>query len=183
MTCGNIDLACAKCRLSKGRTQVVPGIGSCSSRIVFVGEAPGKDEDLRGEPFVGRAGKILTAALEELGVDRADVYISNAVKCRPPDNRRPRQDEIETCRPYLDSELAEVRPAVICALGQTAAIQLLNNKKRISELIGKSWETSVSGRKVRLIVAYHPAACLYGRKKLAAFKGQISASLKAAKMT
>jgi len=181
MTCGNVDLACTKCRLSDKRTRVVPGVGPCDSRIIFVGEAPGKDEDLKGEPFVGRAGKILDECLMEAGVDRSQVYISNLVKCRPPKNRKPRKSEIVTCTSlYLNSEIKKVSPLVICALGQTASETLLRTELNMEEFVGKEFPQTIAARNVRLFVAYHPAACLYQRRNLPKFKETIKASLKAA---
>jgi DNA polymerase len=183
MTCGSIDPKCAKCRLSKGRTQVVPGVGRCASRIVFVGEAPGKDEDLKGEPFVGRAGRILNNALEEAGSQRDDVYITNIVKCRPPDNRRPRKDEVEACRQFISSEIERIRPAVVCALGKTVAEGLFGTKGKMADIAGRPFEAEIFGRKVTAIVAYHPAACLYRREKTKAFKDSIRKSLELAGVT
>lgn len=180
MTCGKIDLRCAKCRLSKTRTRVVPGVGSCSAGIAFIGEGPGKDEDARGEPFVGRAGEILNEALDKAGFVRHDVFITNLVKCRPPGNRRPRKDEIGTCRTYLESELKAVKPTVVCALGQTVANSLLGTKESMAALIGKDWTVRLGGRNVKLIVAYHPAACLYQRRHLKVFQESVKASLEAA---
>jgi DNA polymerase len=179
MRCGDIDLRCTLCRLSKGRTRVVPGEGACGSRIVFVGEAPGKDEDLKGRPFVGRAGKILDGVLREAGTDRSKVYITNLVKCRPPGNRRPRKDEIRTCSVYLESELRKIRPKVICALGQTSATTLLKTRKSMAQLIPGEWTASLAGRDFRVFVAYHPAACLYQRKNLPALRRQIKRALNA----
>jgi uracil-DNA glycosylase family 4 len=181
MTCGRIDFGCTKCRLSAKRTRVVLGVGSRSSRIVFIGEAPGKDEDLQGRPFVGRSGKLLDLALEEAGVRRTDVYISNLVKCRPPGNRRPRKDEIRTCTSlYLEPEIAEISPDVVCALGQTVAEHLLGQKHKMKDMIGSEFELSFAGRKTRLFVALHPAACLYQRKNLPKFKDSVRSSLEAA---
>ena len=180
MSCCKMDLKCTKCRLSKSRTQVVPGIGPRSSKIAFIGEAPGKDEDLRGEPFVGRAGKILDQALADCGVARRQVYISNLTKCRPPRNRKPRKDEIAACSEYLESELAKISPDIVCALGQTVAEQLLRTKGKMSVLTKKEHESEIGGKRVRLRVAYHPAACLYQRKNLGAFKESIKRSLEAA---
>lgn len=180
MTCGKIDLRCTMCRLSKGRTQVVPGVGPCSARIVFIGEGPGKDEDIEGEPFVGRAGRVLNDAFENAGVLRSDVYITNLVKCRPPGNRKPRKDEVETCSLYLDSELKAVRPAAVCALGQTVANSLLENRETMSALMGKNRTIRLGGRDVRLIVAYHPAACLYQRRHLKKFQDSVKSALEAA---
>lgn len=180
MSCGNTDLKCTRCRLSKSRTQVVPGTGPCSARIVFIGEAPGKDEDLEGEPFVGRAGKILDAALAEAGVRRDQVYIANLVKCRPPGNRRPKKDEISACSHFLESELREISPAVVCALGQTVANKLCGTRDKMSSLAGRAIECRLFGMDVRLYVNYHPAACLYQRKNLEKFKKGVKASLAAA---
>ncbi len=180
MTCGKIDLHCTLCRLSKGRTQVVPGVGPCSAKIAFVGEGPGKDEDLKGEPFVGRAGRVLDEALERSGADRKKVYITNLVKCRPPGNRRPRKDEVETCSVYLKSELGAVKPIVICALGQTVAKSLLGKNLKMSSLINREWSVERFGNEARLIVAYHPAACLYQRKNLKAFRKSVDDALQAA---
>jgi len=182
MTCGKIDLACSRCRLSRGRTQVVPGIGPCTSPIVFIGEAPGREEDLKGEPFVGRGGKLLDKVLSEFGVDRSKVFISNLAKCRPPGNRRPRKDEIEACSRFLESELETVKPKVVCALGQTVANRLLGNKERMAELVKKDRLVNLGGVDVRLFVAYHPAACLYQRKNLSSFRKSIETSLRAAKL-
>ncbi len=180
MSCGDVDLQCTKCRLSKKRTQVVPGVGPCSSRVVFIGEGPGKDEDIRGEPFVGRAGKVLDEALERAGVDRSRVFITNLVKCRPPGNRRPRKDEIRACRVYLDSEVKTIGPKVICALGQTVGNNLLGVHEKMPVLMKGDWTVDVAGRKVKLVVAYHPAACLYQRKNTNAFRESIAEALDAA---
>jgi DNA polymerase len=177
MSCGRIDLACRKCRLSKHRIRVVPGKGSCRSPIVFVGEAPGKEEDLRGEPFVGRAGKILDDALREAGIAREDAYISNLVKCRPPNNRKPRKDEIEACSQFLSSELKAIKPRVVCALGQTAAEALTGKKGSMTEHLGRAVGSERFGRLIRVVVAYHPAACLYQSRKVTQFKSQIADAL------
>ena len=181
MSCGTVDPGCRKCRLSKNRTKVVPGVGPCSAKIVFVGEAPGKDEDLKGQPFVGRAGIILDDALEAAGVSRERVRITNLVKCRPPKNRRPRKDEISTCTSlYLDRELQEIAPDVVCALGQTVAKHFLGDSKNMSEMGGKETRIVIAGKPTRFIVSYHPAACLYQRKNLSKFKTSIKFALAAA---
>lgn len=183
MICGNIDLTCTACRLSERRTQVVPGSGSCRSRIMFIGEAPGKDEDLQGQPFVGRAGGLFNRTLERYGVKRERVYVSNIVKCRPPKNRRPRLDEADTCTSmYLLNEVDEIGPKVICAMGQTAANYFLPIGERMSDMLGRESLVVVNGRKIRFFVSYHPASCLYQRKNLAAFQKSIRVSLKAAGM-
>ena len=180
MTCGKIDFRCTRCRLSKGRTQVVPGNGPCDSRIFFIGEAPGKDEDLKGQPFVGRAGEVLNDAIERAGARRDQVFVGNLVKCRPTDNRRPRREEIEKCSMFLESELREVSPKVVCALGQTAASYLLNTRDKMSDLAGKEIPLAIAGKKVRLFVTFHPAACLYQRKNLKRFQEDIRRCLEAA---
>ena len=113
-------LACTKCQLASTRTQVVFGVGDPQADLMFVGEGPGEQEDLTGEPFVGRAGKLLTSLIEEIGLTRADVYIANVVKCRPPGNRDPQPGEIEACRPYLEAQMAFIQPLVIVTLGNFA---------------------------------------------------------------
>jgi len=181
MTCGTIDLGCTKCRLSKRRMLVVPGDGPCNAKVVFVGEAPGRDEDVRGVPFVGSAGRLLDAALQSAGVSRRKVYCTNIVKCRPPDNRKPRKDEVCTCTElYLSSELATVRPTVICALGQTATEYFMDLKGRMADHVGRELVLTVCNRPVKFIPSYHPAAVLYQRGKLPEFQRTIAAVLRAA---
>lgn len=158
--------ACQKCNLCTTRTKAVPGIGSARSGIVFVGEAPGADEDERGEPFVGRAGELLTkmiAAMDEkqlipgVKLDREHVFIVNVLKCRPPDNRNPLPPEIEACSPYLLRQLEALQPRVICCLGKFAADLLLQLKNTtIAGMRGKTYRW----RGAKLIVTYHPAYCL-----------------------
>jgi len=177
MTCGLVDLECRGCRLCRGRTQVVPGTGSCTSPIAFIGEAPGREEDLRGEPFVGRAGRLLDAALSKSGVERGQVFITNLVKCRPPGNRRPGKDEVDACFAHLESELEVVRPSVVCILGQTAAKHLLGDDRNMVAMLRGERELVIGGRRVRAYVAYHPAACLYQRKNLRAFERVVRRSL------
>jgi uracil-DNA glycosylase family 4 len=177
MTCSRVDLECRRCRLSKGRTRVVPGAGSCSSPIVFIGEAPGREEDLRGEPFVGRAGRLLDAAFARSGVRRDQVFITNLVKCRPPGNRRPRKDEVDECFVHLESELEAVGPSVVCILGQTVARRLLGDDRSMAVMLRGEREMVIRGRRVRVYVAYHPAACLYQRKNMQAFGRVVGRSL------
>ncbi len=180
MKCGRIDLACTKCRLSRGRTKVVPGDGPCDSPIMFIGEAPGRDEDISGRPFVGRGGRLLEEALEDAGVRRDQVRISNLVKCRPPGNRRPKKDETEICTSlYLMSEIEAVKPRVVCALGQSSAERLSGRRLRMGEFVGKELPHSLPVQGVRLFVAYHPAACLYQRKNLKDFKEGVAAAVRA----
>lgn len=183
MTCGKIDLRCTACRLSETRLRVVPGKGPCSSKVMFFGEAPGKEEDLRGLPFVGRAGKLLDETLEKVGVKRSQVYVGNIVKCRPPDNRRPKSDEIRKCTSlFLESEIEMVKPSVICALGQTAANYFLPTKDKMSDRMGAPIEMYINGRKISFVVAYHPAACLYQRKNIAVFERSVRMAARSAGM-
>jgi DNA polymerase len=113
-------LACRKCRLAEGRTQAVPGEGDPAAELMFVGEGPGRDEDLQGRPFVGRAGQLLTKIIAAMGYDRSQVFIANIVKCRPPDNRVPQREEAELCTPYLAAQIAAIRPKVLVTLGKVA---------------------------------------------------------------
>ncbi len=148
---------CRKCPLSAHRTQVVFGVGDPHADLMFVGEAPGRDEDLQGEPFVGRSGQLLDRlVLEELGVDRSRVYIANVVKCRPPDNRDPKPEEIASCRPYLEAQLVAIDPSVVVTLGNFATKLLLQTDLGITKVRGKAYP--VAGR--HLVPTYHPAAAL-----------------------
>jgi DNA polymerase len=151
-----VALKCVKCPLSQGRTQVVFGSGNEKAQLVFVGEAPGFEEDRQGQPFVGKAGQLLTKMIEAMGLKREDVYISNIVKCRPPNNRTPKLEEIETCLPYLIAQLEEIKPKIICALGNVAAQTLLKSDKTISRLRGMFHE--VGG--IKLMPTFHPAFLL-----------------------
>ena len=128
---------CQACRLHESRRQVVFGTGNPAADLVFVGEAPGRDEDIQGEPFVGPAGQLLTRIIQAIGLTRQDVYILNVIKCRPPQNRNPLPDEVAACRPIIEKQLACLRPRVICALGTFAAQALLRTDERISRLRGR----------------------------------------------
>ena len=147
---------CTHCRLHLSRTKIVYGEGSPQARLVFVGEGPGFDEDQQGRPFVGRAGKLLDKMIQALGLRREEVYIANVVKCRPPNNRTPQDDEIATCSPFLFRQLEALAPQVICALGACAAQTLLTTTKPISSLRSKKhfW------RGMPLICIFHPAYLL-----------------------
>lgn len=147
---------CIKCELGKTRTNFVFGMGNPNADIMFIGEAPGGEEDLQGIPFVGRAGQLLTKLLKVVGIERKDVYICNILKCRPPNNRKPLPSEIEMCKPYLIKQIELVQPKVIVALGATAVEGLLNIKKKMGELRG----SILSFNKIPVIVTYHPAALL-----------------------
>ena len=147
---------CTRCRLHEGRNNVVFGEGDPHAALVFVGEGPGKEEDLQGKPFVGRAGELLTRIIEAIDLTREKVYIANIVKCRPPNNRDPKPDEIQTCFPFLIRQLETIKPRIICALGTFAAQTLLGTEERISALRGRFHE--YQGAKI--MPTYHPAFLL-----------------------
>jgi uracil-DNA glycosylase family 4 len=147
---------CTRCRLCEARNKIVFGVGNPRADLVFVGEGPGRDEDAQGEPFVGRAGKLLTDMIKAMSLERSDVYIANVVKCRPPENRTPERDEIATCSPFLLRQLEVIRPKVIVCLGNVAAQSLLGTNKSISHFRGQWFDFRGS----RLIATYHPAYLL-----------------------
>jgi DNA polymerase len=148
---------CTRCKLHKGRTKIVFGVGNPKADLVFVGEGPGHDEDVQGIPFVGRAGRLLTDMIEKgMGLRRDDVYICNVVKCRPPENRLPEKEEIATCSPFLLRQLAAIQPKVIVCLGACAAQTLLSTNRGISHFRGEWFDF----RGARLIATYHPAYLL-----------------------
>lgn len=147
---------CKRCRLCQQRNKIVFGAGSARAELVFVGEGPGRDEDMQGLPFVGRAGKLLTQMIEAMGLKRDDVYICNVVKCRPPQNRAPEPDEVETCSPFLFRQLAVIRPKAVVCLGATAFQSLMGSKQSISRLRGQWLEF----RGVPMMATYHPAYLL-----------------------
>ena len=147
---------CTRCRLHGGRTTLVFGVGNPDAALMFVGEAPGRDEDLQGIPFVGRAGQLLTRIIEAIDLRREDVYIANVIKCRPPDNRNPQPDEVRTCEPFLFAQIDAIRPRVIVAMGSFAARTLLRTEDAISRLRGRVYEF----RGARLIPTFHPAFLL-----------------------
>ncbi|MCU1455978.1 MAG: uracil-DNA glycosylase, family 4 [Actinomycetia bacterium] len=150
-------LACMRCPLAATRTQVVFGAGDPDADLMFVGEGPGADEDRTGVPFVGRAGQLLTTLIEGIGLTRADVYIANVVKCRPPGNRDPLPLEIESCRPYLEAQLGFIRPRVVVTLGNFATKLLLQTKIGITKLRGQEFPY---GDGIVLIPTLHPSAVL-----------------------
>ena len=161
---------CTRCRLSKGRKNIVFGTGNEHADLMFVGEGPGADEDEQGLPFVGRAGQLLNNMIAAMGLRREDVYIANVVKCRPPGNRTPERDECETCIPFLMRQIGAIRPKVIVALGATAAKNLLAINSPMGELRGRWYDfrvnldsqgrTDPNGPTVKLAVTYHPAFLL-----------------------
>ncbi len=147
---------CTRCRLHEGRNHLVFGAGDPHAALVFVGEGPGREEDLQGKPFVGRAGELLTRIIEAIDLTREEVYIANIVKCRPPNNRDPRPDEIQTCLPFLLKQLEAIRPKLICCLGTFAAQTLLGTEERISALRGRFH----AYKGTKLMPTYHPAFLL-----------------------
>lgn len=151
--------ACTKCALSRGRQNAVPGEGPEDSYIMFVGEAPGVQEDIQGRPFVGPAGQLLDQLLTEAGLSREEVYITNIIKCRPPGNRDPLPSEIEACNDYLIGQIAAIQPRVICTLGSPALRTLVDPKASISKVHG----TSVRRGGILYVPLYHPAAAIHKR--------------------
>ncbi len=158
---------CTRCRLHKGRTNLVFGVGNVNADLMFIGEGPGADEDAKGEPFVGRAGQLLNNMISAMGIKREDVYIANVVKCRPPSNRTPEKDECDTCSPFLMRQIDVVRPKVIVALGAVAAKNLLAVSDSMANLRGRWYDF----RDSKLLVTYHPAYLLRDpRQKKEAWK-------------
>lgn len=162
---------CHRCRLAPTRTQIVFGVGNPDARLVFVGEAPGRDEDLKGEPFVGKAGALLTDIIEKgMKISRSEVYICNVIKCRPPGNRNPEPEEVAECSPFLQAQIDAVQPEVIVALGKFAAQTLLASAEPISRLRGR-WGDY---RGIPLMPTFHPAHVL----RNPAFKKEVWADIK-----
>ena len=159
---------CPLCKLSRSRKNAVPGEGQLSSKIMFIGEAPGRNEDEKGRPFVGAAGRILDELLKKAGIERSEVFITNIVKCRPPNNRVPKEDELTACRPYLDRQIALIKPKVICILGRTAYSSLLGgssitaNRGKIVERAGQKY-----------FLTFHPAAVIYNKGLLSALEADL----------
>ena len=161
---------CRRCKLWRGRTRLVFGEGSPQARLVFVGEGPGHEEDLSGRPFVGEAGRLLTRIIENgMGMKREDVYICNVVKCRPPNNRDPERDEVETCIPFLREQLEMIRPEVICILGRIAGRELLGRDFKITRDRGK-WYTYMD---TPVMATYHPAFILRNPARERELKGMV----------
>jgi uracil-DNA glycosylase len=159
---------CPLCKLSRSRKNAVPGEGQLSAKIMFIGEAPGRSEDEKGRPFVGAAGRILDELLKKAGIERSQVFITNIVKCRPPNNRVPKEDELTACRPYLDRQIALIKPKVICILGRTAYSSLLGgssitaNRGKIVERAGQKY-----------FLTFHPAAVIYNKDLLSALEADL----------
>ena len=157
-----LDLGdCRRCKLASGRKHIVFGKGNAGARLVFVGEGPGFEEDQKGEPFVGAAGRLLTKIIDAIQLSREQVYICNIIKCRPPGNRNPESDEIESCLPFLEKQLAAIRPDFICALGKVAAQTLLKSDTPISRLRGRFHDYNG----IKLLPTYHPAYLLRNPEK------------------
>jgi len=147
---------CQRCRLCQGRKSIVFGVGSTRADLVIVGEAPGRDEDIQGEPFVGRAGKLLNKMLVAIGLSREEVYICNVIKCRPPENRDPLPDEVVSCEPFLIRQLRAIQPKAILAMGRFAAQTLLRTEEKISKIRGQFREY----QGIPVMPTYHPAYLL-----------------------
>ncbi len=153
---GRIAAACTQCKLAKTRTQVVYGVGNPNADLMFVGEAPGRDEDLQGEPFVGRAGQLLTDIIKAMKLTRDQVYIANVIKCRPPENRNPEPDELDACRPFIRRQIELIKPRVIVTLGRFALQSLTGRDYSISAARGR-W---LEHEGVKVMPTYHPAYLL-----------------------
>jgi DNA polymerase len=162
---------CTRCaELAGTRTSVVFGAGNADAELMFVGEAPGANEDLQGLPFVGAAGKLLEQLLGEIGLSRAEVFIANVLKCRPPGNRDPQQAEIENCRPYLIRQIELIEPRVICTLGNFATKLLRDDPTGITRVHGQSEVRQIGSHTARLVPLFHPAAALYTPSTLATLR-------------
>src|SRR5918998_939495 len=165
---------CVRCPLHQGRTKVVFGSGNANADLMFVGEAPGMHEDLQGLPFVGRAGKLLDQLLAEVGLERSDVFITNVLLCRPPGNRDPQPEEIDTCKPYLHRKIELIEPKVICTLGNFATKLLTRSQRGITGVHGRPQVHELGGRTVRVFPLYHPAAALRSTQTLAELRQDFS---------
>jgi DNA polymerase len=163
---GDVVAGCTKCALAQGRTQVVFGSGSPTAELMFVGEAPGFHEDKQGVPFVGAAGQLLSKLLDGIGMQRDDVYIANVLKCRPPGNRDPQQEEIEACEPHLWRQIELIQPKLICTLGNFATKLLSGKPAGITQVHGRPQDVVLGGNAVTLYPIFHPAAALYTPRML-----------------
>jgi len=156
---------CSRCPLSGFRTRIVMPDGDLSSNVVFVGEAPGENEDLTGRPFVGRSGKLLERMMNEEGIERKDVMITNTVKCRPPGNRDPTKEEMDACRPFLEHELAGRK--LVVGLGRSACRDMIGYEGKMADIVNKETEITIKDEKIAFIPTYHPAACIYSNESKA----------------
>jgi DNA polymerase len=171
---GDVVAGCTKCALAAGRTQVVFGSGDPNADLMFVGEAPGFHEDKQGVPFVGAAGKLLDQLLSGIGLTRADVYVANVLKCRPPGNRDPMPDEIEACEAHLWRQIELIQPRLVATLGNFATKLLSGRPTGITRVHGQEQETTLGGRRVLLYPLYHPAAALYTPRMLEVLKSDFA---------
>ncbi|MEM1619880.1 MAG: uracil-DNA glycosylase [Fervidicoccaceae archaeon] len=173
--------SCSRCALSASRRRAVPGEGPPRAALMIVGEAPGRDEDASGRPFVGRAGRLLTSLLEEVNLKREEAYVTNVVKCRPPGNRAPRRDEVSACAPYLKRQISLVAPRLVLALGALASSSILAMggetklaAAKLSELRGKIFRLEIGGLSIALMPTYHPAAALRNPRLLEALRADLA---------
>lgn len=161
-------ITCRTCELWRQRSNPVPGEGNVDAPVIFIGEAPGYSEDVKGRPFVGAAGKLLDELLSEIGLSRGDIYIANVLKCRPPENRDPSSDEVAACTPFLDRQIQIIGPKLIVTLGRHATSYILSKAgfpvEGITELHGRTFTTRLLGLQVTVIPTFHPAAALYNVK-------------------
>ena len=172
----DIDVtACRRCGdLVDSRTRIVNGVGPTDADLLFVGEAPGEQEDAEGEPFVGRSGEILDSVLAEQGLDRESVRITNAVRCRPPENRDPTATELTNCRPYLDREITAVDPRAVVTLGKVPSEHLLDRSVAVTKAAGVTETVRIDGQPVTVLIGLHPAATLYDPGTREAFESVIA---------
>ena len=170
----NIISNCRKCGLYKTRTNTVPGDGNKDADIFFIGEAPGKNEDLQGKPFVGKAGKVLDELLDSINLERSDIFIGNILKCRPPNNRNPYDKEIKACTPFLDKQMDIINPKVIVPLGNFATQYIFEKfnipKQKISKVHGEKFEINTFNSKLIIIPVFHPAVVTYNKNKMPTMK-------------
>ena len=166
------DPDCRLCGLCEGRTNMVMPSGDLNSKVAFVGEAPGENEDIHGKPFIGKSGMILEGMLSQEDISRDEVMITNTVKCRPPKNRDPTREEMEACRPFLESELSN-KELVVC-LGASACRSLLGYEGKLGAIVNTVQELEINGKKITVIPAYHPAACIYSRTSTSSLRDTIT---------
>lgn len=169
---------CHRCdELCESRSRIVNGIGPIDADLLFVGEAPGETEDREGEPFVGRSGEVLTETLRDRGLGRADVRITNCVRCRPPDNRNPTTEELANCRPYLEAEIDEIDPIVVVTLGKVPTEHVLDRSVGVSQEAGSLYDVRLGGSPRRVLVCVHPAATLYDPSQVDRFESAIDTAV------
>jgi len=168
-------VGCERCEeLCDSRSRIVNGAGPADAALLFVGEAPGANEDEQGEPFVGRSGDVLDDGLRDAGLDRGDVRITNCVRCRPPDNRDPRTGELANCRDYLETEIDRVDPEVVVTLGKVPAEHLLERDVAVTSEAGEVFDVAVAGQPRRVLVSVHPAATLYDPSQKETFESALA---------